>query len=44
MPDNKFKVMIINIVTRLEKRVEDPSKTFNKEIKNIKKNLLELKN
>ena len=32
-PDRKFKVMIIKILTGLEKRVEDLSENFNTEIK-----------
>ena len=37
MPDREFKVMIINILTVLEKRVEDISGTLIKEIENINK-------
>ena len=37
MPDREFKVMIINILTGLEKRVEDISGTLIKEIENINK-------
>lgn len=37
MPDRKFKVMIIMIVTGLEKRVENISETLNKETKKHKK-------
>ena len=33
MPDREFKVMIIKILTGLEKRVEDISEILNKEIK-----------
>ena len=33
MTDREFKVMIINILTGLEKRVEDISETLNTEIK-----------
>ena len=33
MPDTEFKVIIIKILTALEKRVEDISESFNKEIK-----------
>ena len=32
-PDIKFKVIIIKILTGLEKRVEDVSETFNTELK-----------
>ena len=34
MPYREFKVMIISIITRLEKRVEDMSETLNTEIRN----------
>ena len=44
MSDKLFKVIIVNIFTRLEKRMEELSETFNKEIENIKKNQSELKN
>lgn len=33
-----FKVVIIKIFTRLERRVKKLNKTFNKEIANMKKN------
>ena len=35
MPDRKFKVMLINTFTSLEKRVEDLSEMFNKKIENV---------
>ena len=41
MPDREFKVMVIKILTGLEKRVEDISETLNNE---IKKNQSEMKN
>ena len=44
MPDQKFKVMIIKILTGLEKRIKDISEIFSKEIENIKKNQSEMKN
>ena len=34
MCDREFKVMIIRILTELEKRVEDMSETLNTEIRN----------
>lgn len=40
MTDRKFKVMIINILTGLEKRVEDISEALNTD---IKKNTSEMK-
>ena len=44
MPHREFKVMVIKILARLEKRVEDLSETFNKERTNIKKNQSDMKN
>ena len=44
MPDREFKVMIIKILTGLEKRVEDISETLNKEIKKNKSEMEETKN
>ena len=38
MPDKEFKVMIIKILTELERRMKELSETFNKEIENIKRN------
>ena len=37
MPDREFKVMVVKILTGLEKRVEDVSEILNKEKANIKK-------
>ena len=37
MPNREFKVMIIKILMRLTKRVEDLNVTPNKKIENIKK-------
>lgn len=37
MPRREYKVMIVNIFTRLDKRMEDLSETLNKEIENIKR-------
>ena len=34
IPDTEFKLMIIRILTGLEKRVEDMSETLNTEIRN----------
>ena len=42
--DTEFKVMVIKILTVLEKRMENVSETINKEIENIKKNQSEMKN
>ena len=48
MPDKEFKVMIIKILTGLEKRVEDISEIPNKEIKKkqqeMKNTINEIKN
>ena len=40
MSDREFKAVIIGILTKLEKRVEDVSKTLNTEIRN---NIAEIK-
>ena len=37
MADKEFKVIVTKILTGLEKRVEDLSETFNKDIANIKR-------
>ena len=44
MSDKEFKVIITMIFIRLEKRVEEISEIFNKEMENIKKNQSGLKN
>lgn len=36
--DKEFKVLIIKMLTALERREEEHSKTFNKDIENIKNN------
>ena len=36
MPDKKFQVMILKILTGLEKRVEELNESFDKEIENVK--------
>ena len=36
MPNREFKVMVIKILTGLEKRVEGLSEALNKEVENIK--------
>ena len=40
LPDEEFKVMVINTW----KRIEEQSENFNKELENIRKNQSELKN
>jgi len=37
MPDREFKIMVIKILTGLEKRVKDGTETLNEEIGHIKK-------
>ena len=37
-PDKEFKEMVINMLTRLERRVDELSENFIKEIENIKTN------
>ena len=44
MPYIEFKVLIIKILTGLEKRVEGLSVAFNKKMENIKQNQSEMKN
>ena len=47
MSDKKFKVIIVKILTALEKRVDELSENFNKETENLKKyqtEMTELKN
>ena len=44
MPVREFKVMVIKILTGLEKGMEDLRETPNKETDNIKKNQSEMKN
>ena len=43
MSDRELKVMVVKILTQLEKRMKDLSEIFNKEIENIKKNQQEMK-
>lgn len=38
MPDREFKVMVIKILTSLEKGVEDLGEILNKEIESVKEN------
>ena len=38
MPDKEFKIMIVKMFMRLERRVEELSETTKKEIKNIERN------
>ena len=44
-PDKEFKVMVIKILTRVLKRINEPNENIKKkDIENIKKSNLELKN
>ena len=38
LPDKEFKAMVIKMLTKLDKRTEEHSENFNKELENIKKN------
>lgn len=42
--DKEFKVMVTKILTRLEKKVDELSDNFNKEMENMRKSKSELKN
>lgn len=42
--DKEFKVMVIKMLTRLERRVARHSENLNKQIENIKKNQLKMNN
>ena len=44
MPDKEFKVMVIEILTRLDKRVEVLSESFKKQKENINKNKSDMMN
>ena len=44
LPDEEFKVMIINMLKELRRRIDKHSERSNKELENIKKNLTETKN
>lgn len=44
LPEEEFQVMVTKMLTGLERRVDELSKNFNKEIENNKKNQSELKN
>ena len=45
IPNREFRaIVIIKVLIGLEKRVENLSETFNKEIRNIKRNQPEMKN
>lgn len=40
----EFKATVIRMLTDIRKRIDERNENFNKELKNIKKNQLELKN
>ena len=44
LSDEKFKVMVLKMLTKLRRRMDEPTDNFKKEIENIKKNKSELKN
>ena len=44
LPDKEFKEMVIKMLTKLGRRMEEHSENFNKELENIRKNQSELKN
>ena len=44
LPDKEFNTLVIRMLTELGKRIEEHSENFKKEVENIKKNHLELKN
>lgn len=41
MPDKEYKIMIIKMFTRQERRVKELTENFNKEIENIKRTRVE---
>ena len=43
LPDKEFRVMIIKILKKLERRIDEHSEKFNKESEDIKKNQTDLK-
>ena len=38
LPDKEFKEMVIKMLTKLGRRMEEHSENFNKELENIRKN------
>ena len=44
LPNKEFKVMIIKMLNKLRRRMDEHSENFTKELQNIKKNQTELKN
>ena len=44
LPDKEFKVIIIKMLSKLRRRMNEHGGDFNKELENIKKNQTELKN
>ena len=44
LPDKEFKVIIIKMLNKLGRRMNEHSEKFNKDLENIKKNQTELKN
>lgn len=44
MSDKKIKVMIVKMLTMVERRLNELSNTFNKELENVKMNQSDMKN
>ena len=44
LPNKEFKVMIIKMLNKLRRRMDEHSENFNKDLENIRKNQTELKN
>lgn len=44
MSDKEIKVMIIKMLTMVERRLNELSNTFNKELENVKMNQSDMKN
>ena len=44
LPNKEFKVMIIEMLNQLSRRMDEHWEEFNKELENIKKNQTELRN
>ena len=38
LPNKEFKIMVINVLTKIKRTMNELSKNFNKEVGNIRKN------
>ena len=38
LPNKEFKIMVINVLTKIRRTMHELSETFNKEVGNIRKN------